>query len=48
MRLRGDPVTQQWFDPNAGRSGGYYAKVATSEDHKIVAADTGYLLTSVI
>lgn len=48
MRLRGDPVTQQWFDPNAGRAGGYYAKVATSEDHKIVAADTGYLFTTVI
>lgn len=48
FRMKGDPVATQWYDPSVGKKGGYYAKVGTSEDHKIIAADTGYLLTSVI
>lgn len=48
FRLSGDPVTTQWFDPAVGKKGGYYAKVAVSEDHKVVANDTGYLFASVI
>lgn len=38
----------QWFDQRPGKSGGYWAKCSVSEDHKIVASDTGYLLTTVI
>jgi hypothetical protein len=48
FRLNGDPTTTQWFDPVAGKKGGYWSKVATSEDHKVVAGDTGYLFTTVI
>lgn len=48
FRLNGDPTTTQWFDPVAGKKGGYWAKVATSEDHKVVAGDTGYLITTPI
>lgn len=48
FRLNGDPVTTEWFDPKVGKAGGNYAKVAVSEDTKVVAGDTGYLLTTVI
>jgi len=46
FRLNGDPTTTQWFDPNAGKKGGYWSKVATSEQHKTVAGDAGYLIAS--
>lgn len=46
FRLNGDPVTTQWFDPNAGKKGGYWSKVATSEQHKVVAGDAAYLIAS--
>jgi hypothetical protein len=48
FRLKGDPKTDFWYDQAVGKTGGWYARVGTSEDHKVVAADTGYLLTSVI
>lgn len=44
MRLQGDPLTYQWFDQTVGKGGGYYAKVAVSEDHKVVAGDTSFLI----
>lgn len=44
----GNPFSTQWYDPRKGKVGGYFAKVAVSETHKIVASDTGYLLTTVI
>lgn len=40
--------TTQWFDQTIGIEGGYYSKVGVAEDHKVVAADTGYLYTTVI
>lgn len=43
-----DPVTTEWFDPTAGRKGGHYAKVAVSEDAKIVASNTGYLIKACV
>ncbi len=39
-----DPVTTEWFDATAGKKGGHYAKVAVSEDAKIVASNTGYII----
>ena len=48
FRMNGDPTTSEWFDPDAGIRGGYYAKVGVSEDARVVAGDTGYLLASVI
>lgn len=47
MRHRGEVNTDQWFDPSIGTKGGYYARVSVSDDYKVVAADTGYLLTTV-
>lgn len=44
FRLNGDPVTTQWYDPRVGKSGGNYAKVGVSEDAKVVAGDTGYII----
>ena len=38
----------QWFDQTKGVHGGYYARVALSEAHPIVAAPTGYLITTPI
>lgn len=38
----------QWFDQRVGVKGGWYAKVAAEEDHKITAAPTGYLITTPI
>lgn len=43
-----DPKSFQWFDPAVGKGGGYYFKSGLSEDHKIVAPDTGFLYTGVI
>lgn len=44
FRLKTDPITTQWYDQNYGKSGGYFAKVGVSEDHKVVAGDMGYLI----
>jgi hypothetical protein len=44
----GPPATAQWFDQTLGPKGGYYAKNAVCEDHRVVAGDAGYLLTTVI
>lgn len=48
FRLRNMPLATQWFDPSLGTKGGTWCKQACSEDHKIVAPDTSYLLTGVI
>lgn len=48
LRMKSHPLTQQWFDPKAGLAGSYFAKVGVSEDHKVVASDTGYLAKAVI
>lgn len=44
----GQIVTTQWFDQSVGTDGGYYARVAVKEDHKIVASDTGFLISTPI
>lgn len=44
----GQVKTDEWFDKAVGSQGGYYARVSTHEDEKVVAADTGYLITSPI
>ncbi len=44
FRENGDPVTTEWYDPRVGKKGGNYAKVGVSEDAKVVAGDTGYLI----
>jgi hypothetical protein len=48
FRLKGDPKTDFWYDPAVGKSGGWYARVGISEDHKVVAGDTGFLFTAAI
>lgn len=49
LTFRSGPVnTSEWFDQSIGTSGGYYARVTTKEDHKVVAADTAYLFTTPI
>lgn len=48
FRMNGDPVTTQWFDQKPGKQGGYYGKVGVSEDHKVIAGDTGYLIVNAI
>lgn len=40
--------TAQVFDPMIGTKGGYWAKASVDETHKVVAPDTGFLLTTVI
>jgi len=44
FRMNGDPVTTQWEDPAIGKNGGHYAKVGVSEDLKVVAGPTGYII----
>lgn len=39
--------TAQVFDPMIGAKGGYWAKASVEETHKVVAGDTGYLITTV-
>jgi hypothetical protein len=47
--LRHGPIrTIEWFDQRLGNAGGYFAKSSTSEDHKVVAGDTGFLITTPI
>lgn len=40
----GQVATDEWFDQSVGTNGGYYARVSTKEDHKIIAGDTGYFI----
>ncbi len=44
FRKQNDPVVTEWFDPTAGKSGGYFIKNAVSEDLKVVASFGGYLI----
>jgi hypothetical protein len=44
FRSSDDPATTEWFDASAGKKGGHYAKVAVSEDLKIVASSAGYII----
>jgi hypothetical protein len=48
MRWKGEMLTTTVLDPLIGRSGGYWGQVATSEDIKIIAPDTGFLYTSIL
>lgn len=47
--FRSAPIAQiMWFDQEPGVTGGYFTKASCHESHDIVAADTSYLLTSVL
>lgn len=48
FRLNGTTKASQWFDQRMGLDGRWFAKVATADAYKVVAADTGYLLTTPI
>lgn len=48
MRMNGDPIVNQWFDPSKGRGGGFFAQVGVAETHKVVAGDTSYLIRSAV
>lgn len=48
FQLNSDPHAFNWFDPRKGKAGSNYVKVGQSDDHKIVASDTGYLISSPI
>ncbi len=48
FRMQGDPFTSQWLDPSIGTRGGIKQRVSVQEDHKIVSADAGYYLTSLL
>ncbi len=48
FRMQGDPYTSQWLDPGVGTRGGIRQRVSVSEQHKIVAADAGYAITSML
>jgi len=46
FRLNGQTKSTQWYDGRLGYDGRWFSKVAVSDDYKVVAADTGYLLTT--
>lgn len=48
FRMNGDPFSSQWPDPGIGKRGGIWNRTSVSEDHKVVAADAGFLVTSAI
>lgn len=48
FQVDGQRSSRQWFDNAIGTKGGYWGTVTSSEDHKIVAPDTGWLFTTVI
>ncbi len=48
FRTSDTPYTSQWIDPSIGVRGAVKNKSAVSEDHKVVAGDTGYYLTSLL
>jgi hypothetical protein len=43
-----DKATNQWFDPSIGTNGGYYTRTSVQETHKVIAPDTGFLITAPI
>lgn len=48
FQLSTDPHAFNWFDPRKGKAGANYVKIGWSDDHKIVASDTGYLISAPI
>jgi hypothetical protein len=48
LRVNGQPRATQWFKPELGLKGRYFAKVTTSDAYQVVANDTGYLIASPI
>lgn len=44
----GSIESQQWFDQRLGKRGGYFAKIAYSEDFKVIANNCAYLYRTVI
>jgi hypothetical protein len=48
FRMRNDPFSTQWSDPSIGKRGGIWHRTSVSEDHKIVSADAGFLITSLL
>jgi hypothetical protein len=42
----GPIVADNWFEQGVGVRGGYYVRNACSEDHKIMAADMGFLVVN--
>lgn len=48
FRTRNSPYSTQWADPSVGVRGGVYHRTAVSEDHKVVAGDAAFLLTSLL
>lgn len=47
FRMNEDPVTTEWIDPSVGKKGGIQARVAVSEDHKVVAGDAAWFINDV-
>lgn len=47
FRMKNDPLVLSWFDPSRGR-GAYFSKVCVSEDYKIIAPDTSFLLKNAV
>lgn len=48
FRTRNSPFSTQWADPSVGVRGGIYHRTSVSEDHKIVSADAGFLISSLL
>lgn len=48
MRFQGKVEITQWADPVVGTKGGIWTRAAVSEDNKVTAQDTGYLITNPI
>lgn len=48
FQLNSDPHAFNWFDPRKGKAGSNYVKIGWSDDHKIIAGDTGYLISAPI
>lgn len=48
MRFKGQINTMAWFDERKGTRGTYWHQQTTDEIAKVVSADAGYLLTTVI
>lgn len=42
------PKQRMWFDPSSGEEGGWYTQASQADLSKVVAADTGYLITTPI
>lgn len=48
FRTKDTPFTASWTDPDRGVRGGIVSRTAVSEDHKVVAGDTSFYLTSLL